>query len=262
MPALRPKPEAPRACLNRRREDQETGLAIDFVAPRLPWRQIGRQSDIEIDSEPLTRKHFCAPPQIGPTMTDPNDFLDPVAEPELEPELEHAPDRFFSMATLLRNLPFMAALALAIFGVAYSNFSGHTINGYWEFLAIAMGLVCIATGWPNAPERKSRFHLVWTQVAHWVAILVAMNLVLLPGFQQVLPVQAAGLVLLLLLGVGTFLAGINMMSLRICFLGAAMALSIPAMTWLKQASLLLVLAGVAVVGLAIAFWPRGKKASA
>ena len=195
-------------------------------------------------------------------MTDPNDFLDPVAEPELEPELERAPDRFFSMATLLRNLPFMAALALAIFGVAYSNFSGHTINGYWEFLAIAMGLVCIATEWPNAPERKTRFHLVWTQVAHWVTILVAMNLVLLPGFQQVLPVQAAGLVLLLLLGVGTFLAGINMMSLRICFLGAAMALSIPAMTWLKQASLLLVLAGVAIVGLAIAFWPRGKKASA
>ena len=195
-------------------------------------------------------------------MTDPNNFLDPEAEPELEPELEHARDPFFSMNTVLRNLPYIAALALAIFGVAYSNFSGHAINGYWEFLAIAMALVCIATGWPNAPERKTRFHLVWTQVAHWVTILVAMNLVLLPGFQQVLPVQAAGLVLLLLLGVGTFLAGINMMSLRICFLGAAMALSIPAMTWLKQASLLLVLAGVAVAGLAIAFWPRGKKRTA
>ena len=38
-----------------------------------------------------------------------------------------------------------------------------------------------------------------------------------------------------------------------------MALSIPAMTWLKQASLLLVLAGVAIAGLAIAFWPRGKQ---
>src|ERR1700749_3340677 len=195
-------------------------------------------------------------------MTDPNDFLDPVAEPELEPELAHAPDRFFSMATLLRNLPFMAALSIAIFGVAYSNFSGHTINGYWEFLAIAMGLVCIATGWPNAPGRKTRFHLVWTQVARWVAILVAMNLVLLPGFQQVLPVQAAGLVLLLLLGVGTFLAGINMMSLRICFLGAAMALSIPAMTWFKQASLLLALAGGPFVGPPFAFGPRSRKAPA
>jgi hypothetical protein len=30
-------------------------------------------------------------------------------------------------------LPYLAALALAIFGVAYSNFSGHAINGYWEF---------------------------------------------------------------------------------------------------------------------------------
>ena len=195
-------------------------------------------------------------------MTDPNDFLDPAAEPELEPELEPDPDNFFSIATLLRNLPFMAALALAIFGVAYSNFSGQTINGYWEFLAIAMGLVCIATGWPNAPERKSRLHLVWTQAAHWVAILVAMNLVLLPGVSASAARAGRGLVLLLLLGVGTFLAGINLVSLRICFLGAAMALSIPAMTWLKQASLLLVLAGVAIAGLAIAFWPRSKKGEA
>src|ERR1700749_3519325 len=160
-------------------------------------------------------------------MTDPNDFLDPVAEPELEPELERTPDRFFSMATLLRNLPFMAALALAIFGVAYSNFSGHTINGYWEFLAIAMGLVCIATGWPNAPERKTRVHLGWTPVAHWVAILVAMNLGAPPGFQKGVPVPAAGLGPAVAVGSGTLLAGINMMALRICFAGRAMALSIP-----------------------------------
>jgi hypothetical protein len=187
-------------------------------------------------------------------MTDPTDF------PEPEPELEPVPEKFISMSTVLRNLPYIAALALAIFGVAYSNFSGRPINGYWEFLAIAMGVVCVVTGWPHAPDRETRLRLLWTQAAHWVTILVAMNLVLLPGFQQVLPVQAAGLVLLLLLGVGTFLAGINLLSLRICFLGLAMALSIPAMTWLKQASLLLLLAGVAIAGLAIAFWPRGRKA--
>jgi hypothetical protein len=189
-------------------------------------------------------------------MTDATDF------PEPQPELEPHPDKLISMSTVLRNLPYVAALALAIFGVAYSNFSGHPINGYWEFLAIAMGLVCIFTGWPNAPDRQTRLTLLWTQAAHWVAILVAMNLVLLPGFQQLLPVQTAGLVLLLLLGLGTFLAGIHLFSLRICFLGLAMALSIPAMTWLKQASLLLLLAGVAIAGLAVAFWPRGKKTSA
>jgi hypothetical protein len=195
-------------------------------------------------------------------MTDPNDFLDPEPELVAEPALEPAREPFFSMATLMRNLPYMIALGLAIFGVAYSNFSGHMINGYWEFLAIAIGLVCVITAWPNAPDRAARFKLIGTQAAHWITILVAMNLLLLRGFQLVLPVQAAGLVLLLLLGVGAFLAGIYLMSLRICFLGAAMALSIPAMTWLKQASLLLVLAGVAIAGLAIAFWPRSKKATA
>jgi hypothetical protein len=191
-------------------------------------------------------------------MTDPADFLEPEPEPALEP----VPDRFVSTSALVRNLPYMAALALAIFGVAYSSFSGHAINGYWEFLAVATGLVCIATAWPHAPDRKTRFKLIWTQVAHWVTILVAMNLVLLQGVQQVLPIQATGVVLLLLLGTGTILSGLHLLSLRISFLGVAMALSIPAMTWFKQASLLLLLAGVAVAGLAIAFWPRGKKASA
>jgi hypothetical protein len=163
---------------------------------------------------------------------------------------------------VLRNLPYVAALALAIFGVAYSNFSGQPLNAYWEFLAVAMAFVCVAAGWPNASDRPTRLTLLWKQAAHWVTILVAMNLVLLPGFQQVLPVQARGLVLLLLLGVGTVLAGINLMSLRICFLGFAMAMSVPAMTWLKQASLLLALAAIAIAGLAVAFWPRGRRASA
>jgi hypothetical protein len=179
-----------------------------------------------------------------------------------EPELEPVPDQFLSLNTLLRNLPYIAALALAIFGVAYSSFSGHAINGYWEFLAVATGLVCVATGWPNAPDRQARFKLIWTQVAHWVTILVAMNLVLLQGVQQVLPIQATGVVLLLLLGTGTVLSGLHLLSLRISFLGFAMAMSIPAMTWFKQASLLLLLAGVAIAGLAIAFWPRGSRKAA
>ncbi len=148
-------------------------------------------------------------------MTDPNSFVDPEPEPELESELEPVPNQFFSKSTLLRNLPYIAALALAIFGVAYSSFSGHAINGYWEFLAVATGLVCVATGWPNAPDRQTRFKLIWTQVAHWVTILVAMNLVLLQGVQQLMPIQATGLVMLLFLGTGTFLAGIHLISLRI-----------------------------------------------
>ena len=193
-------------------------------------------------------------------MTDPDKLLDPEPEPEVE--IEPVPEPFISKATVFRNAPYIAALALAIFGVAYSSFAGHAINGYWEFLAVATGLVCVVTAWPNAPDRQARFKLIWMQVVHWVTILVAMNLVLLQGVQQVLPIQATGVVLLLLLGTGTVLAALHLLSLRIAFLGVAMALSIPAMTWFKQASLLLLLAGIAIAGLAIAFWPRGRNASA
>ena len=193
-------------------------------------------------------------------MTDPDNFLDP--EPEPEAEIEPVAEPLLSKATLFRNLPYIAALALAIFGVAYSSFSGQSINGYWEFLAVATGVVCVVTGWPNAPDRETRLKLIGTQVAHWVTILVAMNLVVLQGVQQVLPIQATGLVLMLLLGTGTVLAGIHLFSLRIAFLGVAMALAIPAMTWFKQASLILLLAGVAIAGVTIAFWPWGKKATA
>jgi hypothetical protein len=41
-----------------------------------------------------------------------------------------------------------------------------------------------------------------------------------------------------------------------------MALSVPAIAWLKQASLLLLLVGVAAVGLGIVSWPLWRKISA
>jgi hypothetical protein len=185
-----------------------------------------------------------------------------MSEPQSTSEGIESPDRSRTASFLIRQAPFLAVLALAIFGVAYTNFSGHPLQGFWEFLAVAMALVCFAAGWPSVADGPARLKLAWTQAAHWAAILVAMNIVLMPSFQQWLPQPAMGMVLLLLLAVGTFLAGINLLSLHVCFLGLAMALSIPAMTWLKQASLLLLLAGVAVAGLAIAFWPRGSKRSA
>jgi hypothetical protein len=73
------------------------------------------------------------------------------------------------------------------------------------------------------------------------------------------PVPANSLVLLMLLALGTFLAGVNLLSLEICFLGLALALSVPAIAWLKQSALFLLLAAVLLIGLGITFWPRRGK---
>jgi hypothetical protein len=48
---------------------------------------------------------------------------------------------------LQKQLPYIAVLALAISGVAYTNMSRQPLVGYWEFLALAMGVVCVVTEW-------------------------------------------------------------------------------------------------------------------
>jgi hypothetical protein len=166
------------------------------------------------------------------------------------------PDDSSRTGFLLKQLPYIAVLTLAISGVAYTNMSRQPLVGYWEFLALAMGVLCVVTEWSALDEKQSRVRLIWTQALHWAAVLVTMNVMLLPGVQQLLPALATGLVLLMLLALGTFLAGLNLRSLQICFLGIALVLAVPAISWLKQSVLLVILAGVFLIGLGMTFWLR------
>jgi hypothetical protein len=174
---------------------------------------------------------------------------------ELDASSGHAEDHSASKIGVVgRQLPFLAILALAIGGVAYTNISQRPLVGYWEFLAIAMGIVCVVTQWSELEDKQARFRLMWTQALHWLAVLVTMNIMLLSGVQQLLPTLATSLVLLMLLALGTFLAGVHLLSLQIGFLGLALALAVPAISWVKQSALFLILAVVFFVGLAMAFW--------
>jgi hypothetical protein len=63
-----------------------------------------------------------------------------MSEPQLTSETADSADEFSMVRFMLRELPYVAALGLALVGVAYTNFTGQQINGFWEFLAVAMGL--------------------------------------------------------------------------------------------------------------------------
>ena len=155
---------------------------------------------------------------------------------------------------LWRQLPYAVALVLAIAGVAYTNISHQPLLGYWEFLAVAVGVVCIITKWSELDGKKPRLRLMWTQAAHWAAVLIAMNIMLVSRVQQLMPTPATSLVLLVLLALGTFLAGLSLLSLPICFLGLAMAVAVPALSWLQQSVIFFVLGGILLIGLGLAFW--------
>src|SRR5262245_12612793 len=120
---------------------------------------------------------------------------------------------------LQRKLPYIVVLVLAVSGVAYSTISNRPLAGYWEFLALATGVLCVMTQWSKVEGKEARFQLMWTQALHWGAILITMNIVLFSDVRQLLPGPATSLVLLTLLALGTFLAGINLLSLPIAFLG-------------------------------------------
>jgi hypothetical protein len=154
----------------------------------------------------------------------------------------------------LRELPYVVVLVLTVFGVAYASFSRQSMVGYWEFLAPVIGALCVVIAWPHAPDKASRFRLVWTQAAHWLAFLVAMNLLLLSGVASLLSADATGLTILTLLALGTFVAGVHIQAWQICILGMVMALGVPAIAWIERSALLLLLGVGVLAAIGAAMW--------
>jgi hypothetical protein len=121
---------------------------------------------------------------------------------------------------------------------------------YWQVLTPVFGLLCIAAGWNAAAGRGQRMRLVWTQAAHWAAILAAMLLLFLPSIRGVVNDNGTEIGLLLLLGLGTLIAGIHAGSWRIIAVGAVLGGSVPAVAMLQQSAVLLATGAVvlAVIG--------------
>jgi len=165
-----------------------------------------------------------------------------------------APPRTAHESFWIKELPFTLVLILTIAGVAYTSFSKKPIVGYWEILAPIIALVCVAAGWEEAGDKSGRLRLIVTQVLHWFAFLLVMNLMLLSSVQRICTAEATGLAVFTLLALGTFTAGVHVLSWQVCLLGLIMALGIPAIAWIENSALLVVPIAVAVVGVGAVLW--------
>lgn len=156
-----------------------------------------------------------------------------------------------------REFPCLLILVLAAAGVGWVSVTRQPIVRYWDVVALVVCAVSIIEGWSAAGAGAGRWRLVWTQVLHWAAFLVAMNLVFLPSMQAVLTTDALSLTVLLLLGLGTFVSGVHTVSPLMAANGVFMALCVPGIAWMDRTALV---AGLVIVVIAAAvalfFWLR------
>ena len=180
-----------------------------------------------------------------------------------DPQPDHpAPDaRRFNLRTiLLSEWPYLLVLILALFGEAYTSFAKTPLTTYWIVLAPVIGVICVVTRWRDAESRDQRLRLIWTQALHWGAVLLAMRLMFVADVNRMMNADASALAALTVLALGTFTAGVHIAAWRICLVGIVLAAGVPAIAWLEQSALLLLLIALVLIALIAPFFWRDKRA--
>ena len=159
----------------------------------------------------------------------------------------------------LRELPFSLVLILTTLGVAYTSLTRQPLVDFWELLAPLLALVCIGSGWPSANDKTARLILIGSQVLHWLAFIVVMNVLLLPSVQRNFTANSTAIAVFTLLALGTFTAGLQVFSWQVCSLGLVMALTVPAIAWIENSALIVVVIFAMMLAVGVAVWWHWRK---
>jgi hypothetical protein len=169
-------------------------------------------------------------------------------------EIKSQPAEVLFVDVLKIDLPYIIMLSMAVLGIGLVTFTGEPIGLYWEILTIVYCALCILVGWRYAATKHDRIKLVWTQVLHWAAFLAAMWLIYTPTMRALVDVNATGLNLMVLLALGTFVAGVHAEAWQICEVGLILALFVPAMAIVQRSSLFIMVALLGLIFIAVSLY--------
>ena len=122
--------------------------------------------------------------------------------------------RVSSSVALLASL-----LTVSLGGVAVMDFGERWAMWYWAATTLVFAGASIAIAYRDHPPGTDPSPHVWRQLGHWGTVSVGIALVFALDHLEHLPARTGGLVALLMLAVGTVLAGVHL-SGRIAVLGA------------------------------------------
>jgi hypothetical protein len=160
-----------------------------------------------------------------------------------------APQRSAALRWLFNDIPYLIMLALAAVGVVL-----RLPVTYWVIITPIFAAISIAEGWRHFTDRKQKLGFVIRLSLDWAALLLAIYFLYNSGVQGNLNVNATSLVMMTLLALGTFVAGVQARVWQICAVGGVLFLVVPALGWLDQSPLLLVAGASFVLVLASVVW--------
>ena len=168
-------------------------------------------------------------------------------------------------AGLIRETPYLLLIVLSLIGIGWTSVSRTPTTTYWIVLTPVAALISITSGWRHCSSSVERLRMVASQALHWAAFLLAMILVTISDIHGMVNFDATALMLLMLLALGVFTAGLSLWSWKLCVTGLFLGLAAPLLAWVERAALLLMLIGAALIAFFVLRWrfrARGRSATA
>jgi hypothetical protein len=123
---------------------------------------------------------------------------------------------------------------LVIVGIGITDFSPQLSHWYWLAMVLVTGIACLFMEWSRARQKGlSATTIIKKEVFIWLSVLVAVNLVYFLFHSGRLDSENTGLIILLILALATFLAGLRL-GWRLCILGLLLGGALILATYLEE----------------------------
>jgi hypothetical protein len=152
---------------------------------------------------------------------------------------------------------FVMLVVLALVGVGITDFSPAHSYWYWFAMAPIFACSCLIIEWTHVRNEGKRWSsILRTQLLTWFGLLVAVQAVFLLLRAGRLTYESTGLIILLLLALTTFIAGVDL-GYQLCLLGGFLCLTLLMVAYMEQYVWVLVL--VAVIGVSVTLYGFKRK---
>ncbi len=162
-----------------------------------------------------------------------------------------------SVVSRADQIIFTILMVFSLVGVALTSIAPVDVHNYWIGMIFVFACAAIYCGRRQAREKEEKLDGIFLKhVIHWFGALMAILCVYTLLYTGNLDREVAGLIMLLVLALSTFLAGVHI-GWRFYILGAILALTTVTAAYIEEFMWMIMLLAVIIVGITF-YWGKRK----